>query len=92
MTHNTVKLSLFASPEKFMKTSGNASNRAVFEKAVPVFYYRPGENDCRCVLSSLLMLSWWNLQLLHAQTADTAKMPTKTEVQFMARLIQYRFF
>uniref|UniRef100_H2U1W3 ArfGAP with dual PH domains 2 n=1 Tax=Takifugu rubripes TaxID=31033 RepID=H2U1W3_TAKRU len=31
---------------EFMKASGNASNRAVFEKAVPVFYYRPQENDC----------------------------------------------
>lgn len=73
VTHNTIKLSLFASPEKFMKASGNASNRAVFEKAVPIFYYRPRENDCGWVLSSFLMLSWWNLQLLHAQTADTAK-------------------
>lgn len=35
------------------------------------------------------MLSWWNLQLLHAQTADTAKMQTKTEVQFIAQIDKF---
>ncbi|KAF3700271.1 Arf-GAP with dual PH domain-containing protein 2 Centaurin-alpha-2 [Channa argus] len=30
---------------EFMKSKGNASARAVYEKAVPVYYYRPKPND-----------------------------------------------
>ncbi|KAK2833564.1 hypothetical protein Q5P01_017453 [Channa striata] len=30
---------------EFMKSNGNASTRAVYEKAVPVYYYRPTPND-----------------------------------------------
>lgn len=32
--------------EKFMRANGNASARALYEKAVPAYYYRPEENDC----------------------------------------------
>uniref|UniRef100_A0A8C7T7C6 ArfGAP with dual PH domains 2 n=1 Tax=Oncorhynchus mykiss TaxID=8022 RepID=A0A8C7T7C6_ONCMY len=31
---------------KFMKTNGNATGRAIYEKAVPAFYYRPQQEDC----------------------------------------------
>uniref|UniRef100_A0A3Q3WCU3 Uncharacterized protein n=1 Tax=Mola mola TaxID=94237 RepID=A0A3Q3WCU3_MOLML len=31
---------------KFMKAKGNANAKAVYEKAVPAYYYRPRENDC----------------------------------------------
>ncbi|XP_037647242.1 arf-GAP with dual PH domain-containing protein 2 isoform X2 [Sebastes umbrosus] len=31
---------------EFMKSNGNAKARAMFEKAVPAFYYRPREHDC----------------------------------------------
>uniref|UniRef100_A0A3Q2CAG2 ArfGAP with dual PH domains 2 n=1 Tax=Cyprinodon variegatus TaxID=28743 RepID=A0A3Q2CAG2_CYPVA len=31
---------------EFMRSNGNASARAVYEKAVPPYYYRPQENDC----------------------------------------------
>lgn len=31
---------------EFMKSNGNASAQAMYEKAVPVYYYRPQENDC----------------------------------------------
>uniref|UniRef100_A0A4W5N6Y3 ArfGAP with dual PH domains 2 n=1 Tax=Hucho hucho TaxID=62062 RepID=A0A4W5N6Y3_9TELE len=31
---------------KVMKTNGNATGRAVYEKAVPAFYYRPQQEDC----------------------------------------------
>uniref|UniRef100_A0A8C9Y7V5 ArfGAP with dual PH domains 2 n=1 Tax=Sander lucioperca TaxID=283035 RepID=A0A8C9Y7V5_SANLU len=31
---------------EFMKSNGNASARALYEKAVPAYYYRPQENDC----------------------------------------------
>uniref|UniRef100_A0A3B3UT78 ArfGAP with dual PH domains 2 n=1 Tax=Poecilia latipinna TaxID=48699 RepID=A0A3B3UT78_9TELE len=31
---------------EFMKSTGNANARAVYEKAVPPYYYRPLENDC----------------------------------------------
>ncbi|XP_068434662.1 arf-GAP with dual PH domain-containing protein 2 isoform X2 [Clinocottus analis] len=31
---------------QFMESNGNASAKALFEKAVPVYYYRPQENDC----------------------------------------------
>lgn len=45
---------LFVWLEKFMKTMGNASARASFEEAVPVYYYRPQSNDCKWVLISAL--------------------------------------
>ncbi|XP_043957040.1 arf-GAP with dual PH domain-containing protein 1 isoform X1 [Gambusia affinis] len=31
---------------EFMKSTGNANARAVYEKAVPPYYYRPMKNDC----------------------------------------------
>ncbi|KAE8283098.1 Arf-GAP with dual PH domain-containing protein 2 Centaurin-alpha-2 [Larimichthys crocea] len=31
---------------EFMKSNGNASAKALYEKAVPPYYYRPQENDC----------------------------------------------
>ncbi|XP_010872769.1 arf-GAP with dual PH domain-containing protein 2 isoform X2 [Esox lucius] len=31
---------------EFMKSKGNATARDVYEKAVPVFYYRPQQGDC----------------------------------------------
>uniref|UniRef100_A0A1A8N0Y8 ArfGAP with dual PH domains 2 n=2 Tax=Nothobranchius pienaari TaxID=704102 RepID=A0A1A8N0Y8_9TELE len=31
---------------EFMKSAGNAKARALYEKAIPPFYYRPQENDC----------------------------------------------
>ncbi|KAL6102809.1 adap2 [Pungitius sinensis] len=31
---------------EFMKSKGNDSARALYEKAVPVYYYRPREKDC----------------------------------------------
>ncbi|KAJ7989765.1 hypothetical protein DPEC_G00307910 [Dallia pectoralis] len=31
---------------EFMKSKGNAAARLVYEKAVPVFYYRPQQGDC----------------------------------------------
>ncbi|XP_039680986.1 arf-GAP with dual PH domain-containing protein 2 isoform X2 [Perca fluviatilis] len=31
---------------EFMKSNGNARARALYEKAVPAYYYRPQENDC----------------------------------------------
>ncbi|XP_034046987.1 arf-GAP with dual PH domain-containing protein 2 [Thalassophryne amazonica] len=31
---------------EFMKSNGNTSTRALYEKAVPPYYYRPKENDC----------------------------------------------
>ncbi|XP_061702277.1 arf-GAP with dual PH domain-containing protein 2 isoform X2 [Syngnathoides biaculeatus] len=31
---------------KLMKSSGNAKARAVYEKALPPYYYRPQESDC----------------------------------------------
>ncbi|XP_067472233.1 arf-GAP with dual PH domain-containing protein 2 isoform X1 [Thunnus thynnus] len=31
---------------EFMKSNGNASARALYEKAVPAYYYRPQQNDC----------------------------------------------
>ncbi|XP_032394336.1 arf-GAP with dual PH domain-containing protein 2 isoform X2 [Etheostoma spectabile] len=31
---------------EFMKSNGNANARALYEKAVPAYYYRPRENDC----------------------------------------------
>lgn len=37
---------LFFGPGKLMKANGNASARALYEKAVPAYYYRPQENDC----------------------------------------------
>ncbi|XP_041867823.1 arf-GAP with dual PH domain-containing protein 2 [Melanotaenia boesemani] len=32
---------------EFMKSTGNASAQAVYEKAVPSYYYRPQHNDCK---------------------------------------------
>ncbi|XP_026218054.1 arf-GAP with dual PH domain-containing protein 2 [Anabas testudineus] len=31
---------------EFMKSNGNARVRTLYEKAVPVYYYRPRQNDC----------------------------------------------
>uniref|UniRef100_A0A8C6LS02 ArfGAP with dual PH domains 2 n=1 Tax=Nothobranchius furzeri TaxID=105023 RepID=A0A8C6LS02_NOTFU len=31
---------------EFMKSAGNAKARALYEKAIPPFFYRPQENDC----------------------------------------------
>uniref|UniRef100_A0A1A7WJR0 ArfGAP with dual PH domains 2 n=2 Tax=Iconisemion striatum TaxID=60296 RepID=A0A1A7WJR0_9TELE len=31
---------------EFMKSAGNAKAQALYEKAVPPYYYRPQENDC----------------------------------------------
>lgn len=31
---------------KLMKAKGNASARALYEKDVPAYYYRPQDNDC----------------------------------------------
>lgn len=31
---------------KLMKSHGNASARALYEKAVPPYYYRPQQDDC----------------------------------------------
>ncbi len=37
---------VFLGPWKFMKNNGNSSAQALYEKAVPPYYYRPRENDC----------------------------------------------
>ncbi|KAM3597127.1 uncharacterized protein V6R79_000183 [Siganus canaliculatus] len=34
---------------EMMKAGGNASVQAVYEKAVPAYYYRPQENDCNAL-------------------------------------------
>lgn len=31
---------------EFMKSHGNASARAVYERAIPAYYYQPRQNDC----------------------------------------------
>lgn len=38
---------------EFIKANGNASAQAIYEKAVPAYYYRPGEND------SILLREQW---------------------------------
>ena len=46
---------------KFMKANGNASAKALYEKAVPAYYYQPQENDCMWVFFQDIhvLLTWW---------------------------------
>lgn len=56
-----------------MKANGNASARAIYEKAVPAYYYRPQENDYVWVHSWILKFFPQASSCYHGEMFDCHK-------------------
>ncbi|XP_035470355.1 arf-GAP with dual PH domain-containing protein 2 isoform X2 [Scophthalmus maximus] len=64
---------------EFMKLNGNASSKALYEKAVPPYYYRPQQNDFEGVLCLLLNRSVLREQWIRAKYE---RMEFKGEIKY----------